>query len=73
MMEEILENLLLTGGNEAKNDRRKQRLTYLVSLSKWMATVLGLGEIKKYIKSYKGQGILESHDRLRSEGTRPKK
>lgn len=52
-------------------DVRRQCITYLESLSKWI-TERGLGKNDKktkFIKSCKGQEIVESHDRPRPEGT----
>lgn len=48
--------------------RRKPHISYLVSLSKWMAKQ-GSGEEKKNLLSYKGQEIMESHDCQHSKGT----
>lgn len=42
MRKERLDNLTLTGCNEDKMDRRKEKVTYLMSMFKWMtAQVLG--------------------------------
>lgn len=54
-----LGKLILRGHIEGKTGRGKQLITYLEILSKWM-TEQDLGEIeKKFIRSYKGQGIVE--------------
>lgn len=69
---EGMEKLILTRQIEGKKERRKQCITYLARLSKWMEEQ-GLGEITKntkFIKTYKEQEIVESHDRLCPEGTR---
>lgn len=52
-----------------KRDIGKQRMTYIESLSKWMAEE-GWGKIKKIIKSSKRQKIVKSYDRKRPEITR---
>lgn len=65
-----LENLLPTEQIEGKEDRGKPCITYLASLSKWLAEQ-GLREMKikpKFIKSYKGQEVVKSHDCLHPEG-----
>lgn len=37
MRKQSLENVTLTGQAEDKNDRSKQRVTYLITLCKWMS------------------------------------
>lgn len=54
-----------------RRHRRKQRITYLNSLSKWIAKQV-LGAITKkrsFSRANKGRKTVESHDHLVSEGT----
>lgn len=65
MWKEGWEKMTLTEQTEVKRDRGRQRITYPASLSELM-TEQGFGEIAKtttFIKTYKGQEIVESHDR----------
>lgn len=61
-----MENLILTVQNQG-GDRRKKRITYLESFSKWMADQ-GLGYMAKRYKLLRAI-LVESHDRQRAEQT----